>query len=263
MGYMFSSRFLLAVFVSGAAWAQTGATVWDGVYTPSQAERGALVYATECARCHRDDLGGYNGALIGNRFMDRWREDSLESFYNLTRNTMPRNAPQSLSEEAYLDVVAYVLKANAFPSGEKELTRTNLPVTRVQAKNGPAPVPDFALVSVIGCLTQGADGTWIVTNASEPVRTRNPKDAGPEEKKELAAKAFGSHTFRLLDPSSVQANPPKGDKVEAKGFLIRKPGDDSLNPTSLQSVAAGPCTPAKQAFGQRFVRGSELQGGGA
>jgi mono/diheme cytochrome c family protein len=245
MRNMLLSRLLTAAFFAGTAFAQTGTTVWDGVYTPAQATRGEAVYTAECARCHRDDLGGYNGALIGAKFMDRWREDSLESFYNLTRSTMPRNAPQTLSEDAYLDVVAYVLKANAFPAGDAELTRARLPVTRVQSKSGPAPVPDFALVSVVGCLTQGADGTWIVMNASEPVRTRNPKDALPEEKKELAAQKPGSHTFRLMDPSSVQSSPPKGDKVEAKGFLIRKPGDDSLNPTSLQSVAAGPCAPAK------------------
>jgi len=228
--------------VTMPAHAQETKSVWDGVYTSAQAARGEAVYSAECARCHRDDLAGYNGALVGGRFMDRWREDTLESFYNLTRNSMPRNAPGSLSDAAYLDVVAYILKFNKFPAGEQELTAEGIRTTRVQGKEGPAAVPDFSLVTVVGCLSQASDGTWVVTNASEPVRTRNPGNSTPEELKSLASKPLGKHTFSLMDPSSVQAAPPKSHKVEAKGFLIRKPGADSMNPTSLQSVAPS-CTP--------------------
>lgn len=213
-------------------------SIWDGVYSKQQAARGEGVYAAECSRCHREDLTGYNNALVGGHFMDRWREDTLESFFELVRNTMPRGAPRSLADEAYVDVVAYVLQKNSFPSGAAELTAAELAEVRVQGKQGPAPVPDFSLVSVVGCLTQGDDGTWIVTAGTEPVRTRNPKDSGAEELKALDAQAAGTHVFKLMDPASVQANPPKGHRVEAKGFLIRQPGADSLNPTSLQAIAA-------------------------
>ena len=34
--------------------------VWQGVYTEAQAARGLSEYTTHCARCHRDDLSGYN-----------------------------------------------------------------------------------------------------------------------------------------------------------------------------------------------------------
>jgi hypothetical protein len=37
----------------------------------------------------------------------------------------------------------------------------------------------------------------------------------------------------------VQAHPLKDQKVEVKGFLIRKPGDDRINPSSVQMM--GPC----------------------
>jgi mono/diheme cytochrome c family protein len=232
------SRVVLPTFIFAAA--AHAASVWSGVYTSAQAARGASVYTAECARCHKDDMSGYNNILIGTRFMDRWREDNLNSFYTLVRNTMPRNAPQSLSDAAYLDVVAYVLQTKSFPAGGTELTSDALPGIRVEGKEGPEAVPDFSLVEVVGCLSKGGDGDWMVTKATEPVRTRDPKDSAPEQLKTLAAKAMGAHTFRLLDPTSVQPDPPNGHKVEAKGFLIRKPGDDRLNPTSLQSVA-GSC----------------------
>lgn len=230
-----SYRSIFLIFA--AALSSQAASVWDGVYTKAQAQRGMTVYTAECARCHRDDLAGYNGVLIGGKFMDRWREDSLNSFFTTVRNTMPRTAPQSLSEAAYLDVVAYVLQVNSFPAGEKELAAAGLAEIRVEAKGGPAEVPDFSLIQVVGCLSKGSDGDWMVTRATKPVRTREPKDSTPEQLKAMGAQALGSETFRLLDPSSVQSNPPDGHKVELKGFLIRKPGDNKVNPTSLQAVA--------------------------
>ena len=33
-------------------------TVWDGVYTEGQAERGAVQYTEACAACHTPDLSG-------------------------------------------------------------------------------------------------------------------------------------------------------------------------------------------------------------
>ena len=37
------------------------------------------------------------------------------------RSSMPPNAPASLSRETYLDILAYVLKANGYPPGSTEL----------------------------------------------------------------------------------------------------------------------------------------------
>ncbi len=212
-------------------------TVWDGVYTADQAARGQAAYVAACAGCHRDDLAGYNSALVGAKFMDRWREDSVFSFADLVMRTMPRNSPASLSRERYADIVAYVLKFNGFPEGSAELKWENLKPIRIEAKDGPQEVPNFSLVTVVGCLSKNSEGTWVVSRASEPVRTRDPKDSSADERKALAAKALGKHVFNLLDPAGVQSNPPDGRKVEAKGFLIRQPTGDKINPTSLVAVA--------------------------
>ena len=71
---------VLCLAASASAWGEEAKSVWDGVYSAPQAARGEAVYAAECSRCHREDLTGYNNALIGGPFMDRWREDTLESF---------------------------------------------------------------------------------------------------------------------------------------------------------------------------------------
>src|SRR6266566_3413171 len=72
-------------------------TVWSGVYTANQATRGAALYTSECGRCHREDLSGYTG-LRGDKFIDNWREDSLESLWVRISKTMPMGAPGSLKQ---------------------------------------------------------------------------------------------------------------------------------------------------------------------
>src|SRR3954468_11886528 len=106
--------------------AQSGsASVWDGVYTTAQAARGASTYRDHCAECHGAALDGTGEApaLAGPEFLSHYDGRTLGSLVDRTRKTMPNNAPSSLSREEYADVIAFVLKFNGFPSGEKELDR--------------------------------------------------------------------------------------------------------------------------------------------
>jgi mono/diheme cytochrome c family protein len=228
----------------------TGATpdtVWDGVYTTVQAGRGESAYSAQCSRCHKDDLSGYRNVLVGDRFMEDWREDRLESFFTTLKNTMPRNAPASLTDREYLDIVAYVLQVNEFPAGTNELTTDKLAGIRIEAKQGAQAVPDYALVEVVGCLVQSSDAEWMLTNATEPIRTRAPGDSPAGELKTVGMKPAGNHPFHLLDATVIRVGPPgtklpRDQKVEAKGFLMRKQGGDSINLTSLQPVGSA-CAP--------------------
>jgi len=229
-----------SLFISALQAAPETRTVWDGVYTAGQAERGESAYSAECARCHKDDLTGYRSLLIGERFLDDWREDKLENFFTTLKNTMPRNAPASLSDKEYLDIVAYVLKMNNFPAGPTELTSSAAADVRVEGRKGPEAVPNFALVEITGCLVQNASGVWSIVKATEPVRTRAPEESSAAELKALESKPSAENSFRLLDTTVVGGDPPKNRYVEAKGFLIRKPGDDSINLTSLQAFG-GAC----------------------
>jgi mono/diheme cytochrome c family protein len=239
--------FLIIPLIPGGpstASAQSGnaKTVWDGVYTDAQAMRGADVYSTHCSSCHGAELNGRNApALKGTVFMDHWREDSLNSLFMRIKLTMPPGYPSGLSDTEYLDIVAHVLQVNSFPAGAEELKADSVQNIRVVGKDGPSPVPEFALVRVVGCLAQGTDKVWMLTNATEPVRTRNPDAPTATDLKISAAQPLGTQTFQLLYADffrpGFHADSYNGHKMEAKGFLIRKP-DSRLSITWLESVGS-------------------------
>jgi S-disulfanyl-L-cysteine oxidoreductase SoxD len=47
----------------------------------------------------------------------------VENLFTRIKTTMPADAPGRLADADYLDVVAFVLKANGFPGGPSELAR--------------------------------------------------------------------------------------------------------------------------------------------
>jgi len=210
-------------------------TVWDGVYAAAQAQRGNAAYLEKCAGCHKDDLSGYQGVLK-NSFMRLWREDNLRNLYTIIKNTMPRSAPASLSDGTYLDIVTFILQANDFPAGTHELTMEALPNIQIEEKSGKLEVPDGTLVDVIGCLLQNSDSSWVLNLASEPIRTRDPNNSSVGQLKAWEAKPLGTRKFGLMDAAVYHPESLKGHKTEAKGFLIKKPSDDRINLTSLQTT---------------------------
>jgi mono/diheme cytochrome c family protein len=75
-------------------------------YTAAQAARGEQVYNSTCASCHQ------NEKFIGKEFVDNWGDRRVGDFYQLVRQTMPVDNPGGLKDQQYLDVTAYILKAN-------------------------------------------------------------------------------------------------------------------------------------------------------
>lgn len=75
-------------------------------YTAAQATRGEQVYSSTCASCHQ------NEKFIGKEFVDNWGDRRVGDFYALVRQTMPVDNPGGLKDQQYLDVTAYLLKAN-------------------------------------------------------------------------------------------------------------------------------------------------------
>jgi S-disulfanyl-L-cysteine oxidoreductase SoxD len=84
-------------------------------YLNSQAARGQRVYEETCAVCHQ------SSQFIGQAFVESWKDRRVYDFYALVRGTMPLDKPGGLKEGEYLDVVAYLLKANHAPSGVDSL----------------------------------------------------------------------------------------------------------------------------------------------
>lgn len=218
-------------------------SVWDGVYSEGQAERGRTLYEASCARCHGDDLSGANARpLAGESFIRDWGGLKLDGVLTRAR-TMPPGAAGSLGETGYVDIIAYVLAVNEFPHGERELTAARAGDVLVYGEDGPDAVPNFAMVQVVGCLSRD-ETTWFVTGGSEPIRTRDP-DASAGDILELTrAMRLGTNTFELMYvfPSP---DPYEGHRVEAKGFLIRREDagvTDAINVTAVASLSPA-CTP--------------------
>ncbi|OYQ31999.1 class I cytochrome c [Sandarakinorhabdus cyanobacteriorum] len=117
---------MIPVALAGAAFAQeAGKSVWQGIYTVEQADRGAGVYAQRCGACHGAALNGTGEAppLIGGEFVSHWDTMTVGDLYDRVRTTMPQNDPQSLSREDYADVLAFLLKTNGFPAGSQPLDK--------------------------------------------------------------------------------------------------------------------------------------------
>jgi S-disulfanyl-L-cysteine oxidoreductase SoxD len=98
-------------------------TTMDGVYTNDQATRGKAQYSQACANCHMDDLSGSGQALplAGDAFTETWEGQSVADLFDLIHNTMPQDKPGTLSPDTTVDVIAYLLQYNKFPSGSDEL----------------------------------------------------------------------------------------------------------------------------------------------
>lgn len=109
--------------------AERGPSVWDGIYTAEQAERGAPVYANECAYCHGPDLEGGElaPALEGREFVWRWNGLTVGDLFERLRTSMPQDEPGRVSRRKKADILAYVLSRNEFPVGARELaSRTEM-----------------------------------------------------------------------------------------------------------------------------------------
>ena len=111
------------LLVTAAAGIAASSSVWDGVYSKEQANRGQKAYNSQCARCHGEALlGGETApALVDSDFLDKWNGKSVGSLVELTRKTMPSDGPGKLSRRLCTDIIAYLLNANGFPAGESEL----------------------------------------------------------------------------------------------------------------------------------------------
>jgi len=117
-------------------------TIWSGVYSSAQAKRGLLEYARSCEHCHGSNLIGNPTdevpSLVADGFMFYWKGRTVQDLYARLSKSMPSDAPGSLDAGTYLDLVAYLLEANGFPSGQQDLERDRLSALVIE-KSPPRP----------------------------------------------------------------------------------------------------------------------------
>jgi len=120
-----STFFVLGLLVAAVstARAQTGA------FTEPQAAAGLNSYRLHCASCHRPDLSGLNEArpLTGGNFMNVWRERTAGQLVAYLSAAMPLapGVPGSLGEQTYVNIAAFMLRANGAEPGEDPLTASS------------------------------------------------------------------------------------------------------------------------------------------
>jgi mono/diheme cytochrome c family protein len=110
------------VSTQAAAGAQ-GKSVWDGVFTQAQADRGAAAYKEVCSECHGNDLAGdgFAPALTGSEFMGNWNDLTVGDLFERIRVSMPPSGPGAVTPAQKADIVAHLLNAGKFPAGSTEL----------------------------------------------------------------------------------------------------------------------------------------------
>jgi mono/diheme cytochrome c family protein len=123
---------------TGPTAAQTTRSVWDGVFTAEQAQRGSALYAANCASCHGTALGGGESAppLTGGEFFSNWNGLTVGDLFERIRISMPADRPGKLTRAEDADVLAFMLSVSEFPAGKVELDRQTeaLKQIRIEAK---------------------------------------------------------------------------------------------------------------------------------
>ncbi|MBJ18338.1 MAG: hypothetical protein CL933_02835 [Deltaproteobacteria bacterium] len=111
-----------------------------GFYSAAQAARGKAYFAGSCETCHRaepshgargegPESASASGIRMGSQLIAmplmgqglmKYRHN-VGDLYLKTRTTMPIEYPGALSEQSYLDIIAYLLQAKGYPAGDREL----------------------------------------------------------------------------------------------------------------------------------------------
>lgn len=136
----------VAALLAGPEEAGQLASIWDGVFTEAQARRGQAVYPGPCGWCHGRRLNGApddpdmmsTPPLARAKFIRNWERRSLATLFEYTRATMPESNPGSLTDQEYIDVIAYMLSVGKVPAGEVELQPDPQSLARTIIRKQPA-----------------------------------------------------------------------------------------------------------------------------
>jgi len=104
--------------------AQETKSTSTGVFTEEQAKKGEAAYQRVCASCHGVDLHSTEPEapdLTEGAFKFGWQGKTIAERFETIRKTMPPGRGASLDDQAYLDIVTYILRFNNIPAGNQAL----------------------------------------------------------------------------------------------------------------------------------------------
>jgi len=187
-----------------------------------------MAFGQSCAGCHALAAEG-RAPLVGDPFWKSFAQKNVGELLEFVSKYMPNGAPGSLSESAYQEIVALMLKSNGFPAGTTELALSTIAGVQIIPKDGSTELPANALARVVGCLARsGSD--WVVTNATTPERAERVAPAGED-----ATRSLGSRTMPLKFVVT-RLDPMAGSRVAVSGLLIGPGGADGINVTTVNRV---------------------------
>lgn len=135
---------LSAALIASAIFADTATVLAQSgpasaLYTDAQAQGGVDPYENNCAMCHGANMEGAQGpTLLGPTFTSHYQ--TVGDLMQFIVQNMPMSDPGSLSHEDYVDILAYVLLKNGWPSGSRTLSFADANASKVPlSPPGPAP----------------------------------------------------------------------------------------------------------------------------
>ena len=108
-------------------------SVWSGVYSAAQAQRGEKWYLLdECGRCH-DETGGASGVavLVGANFLQDWDGQSALALARHIHSS-PMGRPGDIRLVEATELIAYILRENSIPAGGSDLSADPRALARIR-----------------------------------------------------------------------------------------------------------------------------------
>jgi mono/diheme cytochrome c family protein len=114
---------LVAVAANAQSSTPATTTVRSPVYTKDQAARGEKFFGQVCAKCHLFDgpVTKDGPPLGGDVFFTKWDGKSVFEMAVGIRLNMPPDGSVFLEDDQTADLVAFILKSNGFPAGDRAL----------------------------------------------------------------------------------------------------------------------------------------------
>ena len=107
--------FIIALILLASCSGQVPETSMDGIYTAQQAQRGAGLFESLCARCHSVQ------EFSGRSFDAIWAGVPAAALYTRIANTMPLDQPGSLGIPQVLALMAHIFDENGMPASSTPL----------------------------------------------------------------------------------------------------------------------------------------------
>jgi quinoprotein glucose dehydrogenase len=130
---------LFLAFAAPAAQPPALPAAAPALYSAEQAAAGERLYFQQCAVCHGDDLAGREkaSALAGPQFAEAWNGKDLRRLYDRLE-TMPPQAPKSLTPGQYASLIAFMMRHAGLPAGSTALPTDRAQLAGITFGNAPA-----------------------------------------------------------------------------------------------------------------------------